>query len=119
MDYLTLLRWDDRQPPPGPGRDCWFVADPGLTEALLLSLYARPKGKSARRRDDARRDLVFRGSGLSSEAPRVDGHGNHGPLISQRPAGSAQLNVTKNADLALVPVTLSHDHRIDVRQLSQ
>jgi hypothetical protein len=46
-----------------------MVADGGLVSALPVWLYARPKRKSDRRPDEARRDLVVRGSGSSVTRP--------------------------------------------------
>jgi hypothetical protein len=57
------------QPPPGRGRDCWFVAPAATSSALLLQLVAGPEQKPERRPGPPMTRLVVRESGrLAAES---------------------------------------------------
>lgn len=61
------------------------VADAGLVSALPVWLSARPKRKSDRRPDEARRDLVVRGSSTTAS---VAGDFCIGPTASHESAST-------------------------------
>ncbi len=50
---------DRHQPPPGRGRDCWFVATPATRLPLLLRSFTGPDQKLAQRCSRARRARWF------------------------------------------------------------